>query len=42
VVPSDSKSHRNLMVMQILLGVLDELAPTYPPGPASLIGVRVE
>jgi PPK2 family polyphosphate:nucleotide phosphotransferase len=42
VVPSDSKSHRNLMVMQILLDALERLAPAYPPGPASLIGVRVE
>ena len=42
VVPSDSKSHRSLMVMQILLDALERLAPAYPPGPASLIGVRVE
>jgi PPK2 family polyphosphate:nucleotide phosphotransferase len=42
IVPSDSKTHRNLMVTEILLGVLGELAPTYPPGPAPLIGVRVE
>jgi PPK2 family polyphosphate:nucleotide phosphotransferase len=42
IVPSDSKSHRNLMVMEILLQSLEQLAPAYPPGPASLIGVRVE
>ena len=42
IVPSDSKSHRNLMVMEILLHVLKPLAPGYPPGPASLIGVQVE
>jgi PPK2 family polyphosphate:nucleotide phosphotransferase len=42
IVPSDSKSHRNLMVMQIVLQVLEQIAPAYPPGPASLAGVRVE
>jgi len=42
IVPSDSKSHRNLMVMQIVLQALEQIAPAYPPGPASLAGVRVE
>jgi PPK2 family polyphosphate:nucleotide phosphotransferase len=42
IVPSDSKGHRNLMVAQILLDAFEQLAPAYPPGPASLIGVRVE
>jgi PPK2 family polyphosphate:nucleotide phosphotransferase len=42
VVPSDSKSHRNLMVMEILLHVLEPLAPGYPPGPAALIGARID
>jgi PPK2 family polyphosphate:nucleotide phosphotransferase len=42
IVPSDSKSHRNLMVMEILLQALEQLAPAYPPGPASLAGARVE
>lgn len=42
IVPADSKSHRNLMVMQILLQALEQLAPAYPPGRASLAAVRVE
>ena len=42
IVPADSKSHRNLMVMQILLGVLGQLDPAYPPGPASLVGLHVD
>jgi PPK2 family polyphosphate:nucleotide phosphotransferase len=42
IVPADSKSHRNLMVIEILLHALEHLAPAYPPGRASLAGVRVE
>jgi len=42
IVPADSKSHRNLMVMEVLLHVLEQLAPSYPPGPPSLAGVRIE
>jgi PPK2 family polyphosphate:nucleotide phosphotransferase len=42
IVPADSKSHRNLMVMEILLQVLERLAPTYPPGLPTLIGARIE
>jgi PPK2 family polyphosphate:nucleotide phosphotransferase len=42
VVPSDSKTHRNLMVAEILLDVVERLAPAYPPGPASMIGIRIE
>jgi PPK2 family polyphosphate:nucleotide phosphotransferase len=42
IVPSDSKSHRNLMVMELLLEALEPLAPAYPPGQASLIGKRIE
>jgi PPK2 family polyphosphate:nucleotide phosphotransferase len=30
IVPSDSKSHRNLMVSEILLATLEPLAPGYP------------
>ncbi len=41
IVPSDSKSHRNLMVMEILLDVLERLAPRYPPGLPSLAGLRI-
>jgi PPK2 family polyphosphate:nucleotide phosphotransferase len=42
IVPSDSKSHRNLMVSEILLHVLERLAPRYPPGLPSLAGLRIE
>jgi PPK2 family polyphosphate:nucleotide phosphotransferase len=42
IVPADSKSHRNLMVIEILLHVLEALAPAYPPGPPSLVGVQVQ
>jgi PPK2 family polyphosphate:nucleotide phosphotransferase len=42
IVPSDSKSHRNLMVMEILLNALEQIAPAYPPVPPSLVGARVE
>jgi len=42
IVPSDSKTRRTLMVAQILLHELEQLAPAYPPGPAPLIGRRVE
>jgi hypothetical protein len=30
------------MVMEIVLQALEQLAPTYPPGRASLAAVRVE
>jgi len=42
IVPSDSKSHRNLMVMEILLQALEGLGLTYPPGPPSLIGLKIK
>nr|EUJ13481.1 polyphosphate kinase [Ralstonia solanacearum P673] len=32
VVPADSKSHRNLMVAEILLQVMERMAPAYPEG----------
>jgi PPK2 family polyphosphate:nucleotide phosphotransferase len=41
IVPSDSKSHRNLMVMRILLDTLERLAPAYPPGSPSLVGKKI-
>ena len=31
IVPSDSKTHRNLMVTEILLAAMRPLAPSYPP-----------
>ncbi|HEY4039327.1 MAG TPA: PPK2 family polyphosphate kinase [Burkholderiaceae bacterium] len=42
IVPSDSKSHRNLMVMEILLETLDGLGPKYPPGLPALIGLKIK
>jgi PPK2 family polyphosphate:nucleotide phosphotransferase len=41
VVPSDSKSHRNLMVSEILCDTLRDLAPSYPPPDKTLIGLKV-
>jgi len=41
VVPSDSKTHRNLMVTEILLAALRELAPAYPPAQPKLAGLKV-
>jgi len=42
VVPSDSKTHRNLMVTTILLDTLKRLAPKPPPAVKSLAGVKVK
>jgi len=42
IVPSDSRSHRNLMVMEILLDVLDRLSPQYPPGLPGVAGIRIK
>jgi len=41
VVPSDSKTHRNLMVTTILLDTLKRLAPKPPPAIKSLAGVKI-
>ena len=42
VVPADSKSHRNLMITEILLGTLRKMAPGYPPAQPKLAGLKVE
>lgn len=42
IVPADSKSHRNLMVMELLLQALEGLHPAYPPGVPELIGKRIK
>jgi PPK2 family polyphosphate:nucleotide phosphotransferase len=42
VVPADSKTHRNVMVAQLLRRVLDGLHLEYPPPKESLKGIRVE
>ncbi len=41
VIPADSKTHRNLMVTEILLATLRELAPSYPPPQPELSGTKV-
>ena len=41
IVPSDSKTHRNLMVTEILLATLRRLAPAYPPAQPTLAGLKV-
>jgi PPK2 family polyphosphate:nucleotide phosphotransferase len=41
VVPADSKTHRNLMITEILLATLQRLAPRYPAPQAQIAGIRV-
>ncbi|SDC38842.1 Polyphosphate:AMP phosphotransferase [Cupriavidus sp. YR651] len=42
VVPADSKSHRNLMVAEILAAVFEQLKPAYPPPKPELAKLVVE
>jgi PPK2 family polyphosphate:nucleotide phosphotransferase len=42
VIPADSKSHRNLMMAELLLSVLEGMKLEYPPAKAELKGVKVE
>ena len=42
VVPADSKSHRNLMVAEILLRVLEGMKPEYPEGNPAFEALRIE
>jgi len=42
VVPADSKTHRNLMVAQVVKRTLEGLALRYPPGDPSLGKISVE
>ncbi|MEW9581311.1 PPK2 family polyphosphate kinase [Paraburkholderia sp. DGU8] len=42
VIPADSKTHRNLMVAELLLRALQELKLEYPPPKESLKGIKVE
>jgi PPK2 family polyphosphate:nucleotide phosphotransferase len=41
VVPSDSKTHRNLMVLEILLAELEPVARHFPPGDPKVAGTVV-
>jgi PPK2 family polyphosphate:nucleotide phosphotransferase len=42
IVPADSKTHRNVMVAELLLRTFDSLKLEYPPAKESLKGVKVE
>ncbi|NLP61147.1 PPK2 family polyphosphate kinase [Paraburkholderia sacchari] len=42
VIPADSKSHRNVMVAELLLRLMDGLKLEFPPAKAELAGVKVE
>jgi PPK2 family polyphosphate:nucleotide phosphotransferase len=42
VIPADSKTHRNVMVAELLVRMLDALNLEYPPAKESLKGVKVE
>ncbi|HEV3425865.1 MAG TPA: PPK2 family polyphosphate kinase [Paraburkholderia sp.] len=42
IIPADSKTHRNVMVAELLLRTFEELKLEYPPAKESLKGVIVE
>ena len=42
VIPADSKTHRNVMIAELLLRALDGLKIEYPPAKASLKGLKVD
>ena len=42
VVPADSKTHRNVMVAELLLRAFEAMKLEYPPAKESLKGVKVE
>jgi PPK2 family polyphosphate:nucleotide phosphotransferase len=42
VIPGDSKTHRNIMVSELVLRTLEEMKLEYPPANESLKGVKVE
>lgn len=42
IVPADSKTHRNLMISEILLATLRKLAPAYPSPQQNLAGLKVK
>jgi PPK2 family polyphosphate:nucleotide phosphotransferase len=41
IVPADSKTHRNLMVSELLCATLRKLAPAFPPPNPKLRGLKV-
>jgi PPK2 family polyphosphate:nucleotide phosphotransferase len=42
IVPSDSKTHRNLMIATVVKQALEDLKLRYPPGSPELAAIRVE
>ena len=42
VIPADSKTHRNVMVAELLLRTFETLQLDYPPAKESLKGIKVE
>lgn len=42
VIPADSKTHRNVMVAELLLRTFEALKLEYPPAKGSLKGIKVE
>jgi PPK2 family polyphosphate:nucleotide phosphotransferase len=42
VIPADSKTHRNVMIAELLLRTLEGMKLEYPPAKEALKGVRVE
>ncbi len=42
IVPSDSKTHRNLMIAEAIVQTLESLKLRYPPGSPELAAIRVE
>lgn len=42
VIPANSKTHRNLMVAEILLRTLEEMNPAYPAGNPAVAGLKIE
>jgi len=42
VIPANSKTHRNLMVAEILLQTLEAMKPKYPVGNPEVAGLRIE
>lgn len=42
VIPADSKSHRNLMVAELLLRLMESLKLDYPPAKPELKGLTIE
>ncbi|WP_321922853.1 PPK2 family polyphosphate kinase [Paraburkholderia guartelaensis] len=42
VIPADSKSHRNVMVGELLLRLMESLKLEYPPAKAELKGLKID